>query len=123
MKNLLILFKSITLGLLFITSIPVSAQDAFDQQRKGNTLKPAIESVEMKYEDLPSPVLKVLKTDKYTGLKIDKVYKVGKRKAQREDHYTIRFNTGSETTDVYLDENGNVIDPQDSDNPNAASVN
>ncbi|MCB0756044.1 MAG: hypothetical protein H6603_04110 [Flavobacteriales bacterium] len=89
---------------------------AFGQNGKSSSLSPAEESMEMKYEDLPEPISKILKQDKYSLMEVEKIYKVGKRDAVRDYHYTIRFKTGEQLTDVYFDENGNVIDPQDSDN-------
>jgi hypothetical protein len=88
----------------------------FGQTPKGNTLVPVSEFEEMQFSDLPETVRSVLAKDEYAGMKIDKIYKVGKRKAQREDQYTIRFKTEKDFIDVYLNDNGNVIDPQDSDN-------
>jgi len=122
MKKPIIITTLLTFAISIVGTSGLFAQDASGQKAKASSLSPVEESVEMEYDDLPDPVRKGLKTDKYAGWEVDKVYKVGKRVAPREDHYTIRFKTSKEMTDVYLDENGNVIDPQDSDNPNSANI-
>ena len=88
----------------------------FGQQQKSTSLAPNDETVEMKYEDLPKSVIETLDRNRYADLEVEKVHKVGKRNAQRENHYMIRYKNDTAMVDVYLDEKGNVIDPQDSDN-------
>lgn len=100
--------------LVAICLSPIVPLESFGQNSSSNTLAPAEETVEMRYDDLPRPILKVLKTDRYAGWKVDKVYKVGKRTPGSAHHYMIRYETGKQTTDVYLDEHGNTIDPQGS---------
>lgn len=116
MKKSIFLTSVLTILVSLTASTGLVGQEVPDQNNEASSLAPAEESVEMEYDDLPDPVRKVLQTDKYAGWEVDKVYKAGKRLAVREYHYTIRFNTDGQVTDVYLDENGNVIDPQDSDN-------
>lgn len=112
MKKLLYISLLSIAGSLFVSTAAFS-QEVFGQQPKANTLVPADEQEEMGYDDLPMAVQKVLKSDAYQSWELDKVYKVGPRRAQREDHYTIRFQKGKQYMDVYLDKDGNVVDPQD----------
>lgn len=112
----------ITSILFFCFSLFVSLT-TYGQNVKPSSLAPSEESVEVKYDELPEAIVKILKQDKYSLLKVEKIYKVGKRNATRDHHYAIRFKSGAERTDVYFDENGNVIDPQDSDNPRDSKTN
>lgn len=112
MKKLLFISLLMMAGPLFVCT-DVFGQEVFGQQPKANTLVPVDEQEEMGYDDLPKAVKKVLRSDAYQTWEMDKVYKVGPRQAQREDHYTVRFRKGKQYMDVYLDKDGNVVDPQD----------
>jgi len=89
-------------------STSVLGQEVFGQD-VNSTLQPIL----MEYKDLPEPVRKVLEMEEYASWKLEKVYKVGPRKAEREEQYTIRLRNDTEFKDVYLDGEGNVFDPQD----------
>lgn len=115
MKKLLLLSITIIISGSLLTHKSAAGQEVFGQKAKSNTLTPVSELEEMDYDDLPPAVLELLRDDKYAGWKVDKVYVVGKRSARKEAHYTIRFKEGKDNLDVYVDENGNVIDPQGSD--------
>lgn len=112
MKKLLIVLTIFTFGSQIICSKNVFGQEVFGQDVEAVTLYPD----EMEYDDLPQAVQTVLERKEFRGLIVDKVYKVGSREIDKEHHYTIRFRNGDEFEDVYLDNEGNIIDPQDEDN-------
>lgn len=109
MKKLFIVLTAVTFSSLTFTQNTAFGQDVFGQEVRPSTISPE----EMEYEDLPEAVRMVIERDEFNGLVLDKVYSVGPRKAAREKHYTIRFKKGNEYEDVYLDNQGNIIDPQD----------
>lgn len=96
-----------------LTSTVVNGQEVFGQDDVPNSLSP---KVEIGYDDLPEKVRAAIKRSEFSKLELENVYEVGKRTAQRQVHYTVRFKNGEEFHDIYLDEEGNTIDPQDSDN-------
>lgn len=95
------------------TSNVVQGQEVFGQDNVPNSLTPG---VEISYDDLPEKVRSVVEKSEFGKLELKNVYEVGKRTAQRKVHYNVRFKNGDEFYDVYLDDEGNIIDPQDSDN-------
>lgn len=108
MKNLLYIIMATTL-LAFITTTTASAQEVFGQDAQPSSMNP----VEMGYDDLPEQVRSVAESPEFNHLELDKVYKVGERNDLHPDHYTIRFKNNNTYEDVYVDAEGNIIDPQD----------
>lgn len=111
MKNILIAFTILTFSSQFLINKKVVGQEAFGQEVLSSTLY----SNEIEYDDLPEPVRAVAARSEFRGMTIDKLYEVGPRKAQREDKYMIRFKNGEQYEDVYIDSEGNVVDPQQAD--------
>lgn len=128
---MLFIFKSfITKILLFNGGLSIilliSLSDGYAQnsgnKESTNTIVSSLEEREVIFSDLPETVQKVLSRGEYAKKTVDKIYKVGKRKAQRVDHYTIRFKNNDSYLDVYVDNNGNVIHPQDPDSDKSGHV-
>ncbi|MBI1289091.1 MAG: hypothetical protein GC178_16110 [Flavobacteriales bacterium] len=115
----------LTISILLTFSMDLFGQSASTKNAKSSTLSPAVEAAEMQYKDLPMAVMKAVETDKYSSWKVDKVYKVGKRTPGSAHHYMIRYQTGkgNEFTDVYLDENGEILDPQGSASESDSNMN
>ena len=94
------------------TTSQVFGQEKFGQEDIPNSLTP---KVEIGFDDLPEKVRSVIERSEFGKLELENVYEVGKRTGQRQVHYTVRFKNGETFHDIYLDDEGNVIDPQDSD--------
>ena len=109
--------SSHTIGLTIVTlvistNLQVFGQEEFGQEDIPNSMTP---KVEIGYDDLPKKVRSVIERSEFGKLELENVYEVGKRTGQRQVHYTVRFKNGEAFHDIYLDDEGNVIDPQDSD--------
>ena len=113
------IFASITLGLILSITSQVFGQEEFGQENIPNSLTP---KVKIGNDDLPEKVRSVIERNEFGKLELENVYEVGKRTGQRQVHYTVRFNKGGEFYDIYLDDEGHVIDPQDEDEQDANTI-
>lgn len=109
MKRLTI-YNLILIIAFIATNMSANAQEGFGQDNIPNSTTPV---VEIGVGELPDAVLETLGRYEQSNWKVENIYAVGKRSAQREEQYTVRLKRGDEYLDVYVDGSGNEFDPQD----------